>query len=90
MLQKLIRVDIGTVPRRKPTPCPLRSRFGANVAQARVAAGLTQEALAEKVGVSARYLQSLEAGEYLPPIPKLVKLNAALGLTWDGLFRGCE
>jgi len=59
------------VPRRKPTPCPLRSRFGANVAQARISAGLTQEALAEKLGVSARYLQSLEAGEYLPPIPKL-------------------
>ena len=90
MLRKSVRVDIVAVPKRKPAPCPLRSRFGSNVAEARLAVGLTQEGLAEKVGVSARYLQSIEAGEYLPPIPKLAKLRAALNLTWDDLFRGCE
>lgn len=78
------------MPKRKPAPCPLRSQFGSNVAQARLAAKLTQEALAEQLGVSARYLQSIEAGEYLPPLPKLAKLRGALGLSWEALFRSCE
>ena len=55
------------MPLRKPKCCPHRMRFGKNVARLRARWSLTQEKLAEKAGVSARYLQSIEAGEYLPP-----------------------
>ena len=43
---------------------------------------MTQEALAEKVGISVRYTQSIEAGEYWPALPTLLKLRKALGASW--------
>jgi DNA-binding XRE family transcriptional regulator len=60
------------------------------VAGLRARRELTQERLAEKVGVSARYVQSLEAGEYFPSLPTLVKLKTALRCDWNELFDGCE
>jgi len=78
-----------TVPSKKPAPCSLRSQFGRNVTQFRTAKGLTQEGLAEAVALSVRYTQSLEAGEYFPSLPTLVKLRKTLGVSWDDLFRGC-
>lgn len=56
----------------------------------RVRRDLTQEALAEKVGVSARYIQNIEAGEYFPSLPTLVRLRAALRCDWNELFAGCD
>lgn len=38
---------------------------------------------------SVRYTQSLEAGEYFPTLPTLVKLRQGLGANWDELFEGC-
>jgi len=52
--------------------------------------GLTQEKLAEKLGVSARYIQSLEAGEYFPSLPKLVALKSILDCSWNRLLDGCD
>lgn len=63
----------------KLTPCPLRIQFGKNVLRLRREKGFTQEALAEKVGLSTRYTQSIEAGEYFPALPTLAKLRTALG-----------
>jgi len=77
------------VPSQKPPPCPLRTQFGKNVLRLRRERGLTQEALAEKVGLSTRYTQSIEAGEYFPALPTLAKLREALGASWEELFRGC-
>jgi transcriptional regulator with XRE-family HTH domain len=51
---------------------------------------LTQEGLAEKVGVSARYIQNVEAGENFPSLPTLVRLRAALRCSWEELFAGCN
>jgi len=51
---------------------------------------LTQEKLAEKANLSARYIQSLEAGEYFPSLGTLVRLRAALRCEWEELFKGCE
>lgn len=76
------------MPSKKPAPCPLRSRFGKNVAAMRIAAGITQEQLAEKVALSTRYLQSVEAGEYFPPLATLARLKAVLNCTWEELFEG--
>jgi transcriptional regulator with XRE-family HTH domain len=78
------------MPSRKPDVCPLRKRFGRNVARLRSRRNLTQEQLAENVGVSPRYLQSVEAGEYYPSLPTLARLRAALRCDWNELFGGCE
>jgi transcriptional regulator with XRE-family HTH domain len=51
---------------------------------------LTQEKLAEKAGVSARYIQSVEAGEYFPSLPTLARLKSALRCDWEGLLGGCD
>jgi len=78
------------MPARKPESCPHRTRFGANVVSLRERRKLTQEKLAEKVGVSARYIQSVEAGEYFPSLPTLVRLRSALRCDWADIFAGCE
>ena len=78
------------MPARKPKSCPHRTRFGKNVVRLRERRKLTQEELAEKAGVSARYLQSIEAGEYFPTLPTLARLKSALRCDWNDLFGGCE
>ena len=40
--------------------------------------------------VSARYIQSLEAGEYFPSLPKLVRLKSVFKCSWNRLFDDCE
>jgi DNA-binding XRE family transcriptional regulator len=81
--------DDSAMPVRKPESCPHRKRLGKNVASLRTRQGLTQEELAEKIGVSPRYMQSVEAGEYFPSLPTLARLCAALRCDWNELFSGC-
>jgi transcriptional regulator with XRE-family HTH domain len=78
------------MPARKPKSSPQRMRFGKNIAALRGRRNLTQEKLAEKAGVSARYVQSVEAGEYFPSLPTLARLKSALRCDWEGLFGGCD
>ena len=85
----IIEDDYG-VPSQKPKPCLHRTKFGGNIAALRERKKLTQEQLAEKIGVSTRYVQSLEAGEYFPSLPKLVKLKSVLRCGWNEIFDGCE
>ncbi len=47
----------------------------------RTARGLTQAALAKKVGVSREYVARLETGHHDPPLSTLTKLARALGVT---------
>jgi len=75
---------------RKPESCPHRKRLGKNVAALRARRDLTQEGLAEKVGVSARYIQNVEAGDNFPSLPTLVRLHAVLRCDWNDLFAGCD
>lgn len=82
--------SIADVPTRKPVSCPARTRFGKNVADLRRRQALTQEGLAEAVELSVRYIQSLEAGEYFPALPTLVRLRQNLSASWDELFAGCD
>ena len=77
-----------SVPSQKPAPNQHRSTFGRNVNRLRAAKGLTQEKLAEKASLSARYVQSIEAGEYFPSLPALVKLKSTLKVSWDEMFAG--
>jgi transcriptional regulator with XRE-family HTH domain len=73
---------------KKPARSPLRTRFGKNVSKLRYGRGLSQEQLAEKVDVSVRYVQSIEAGEYWPSLPTLSLLKKALKCSWDELLAG--
>ncbi|HXT38012.1 MAG TPA: tetratricopeptide repeat protein, partial [Chloroflexota bacterium] len=54
--------------------------FGDRLKEYRLAAGLTQEALAERAGVSARNIQNLERGENKPLKDTARRLAEALGL----------
>jgi DNA-binding XRE family transcriptional regulator len=82
--------DDYVVPSQKPKSCEHRAKLGENIAALRARRKLTQEKLAEKTGVSARYIQSLEAGEYFPSLPKLVKLKLVLRCGWNEIFDGCD
>ena len=62
--------------------------FGALLRQLRLAAGLTQEALAERAGVSAKAVSDLERGPSRSPrLATVALLAAALGLDPAGRAR---
>ncbi len=62
--------------------------LGANLKQARLARGLTQEKLAEHMDVEARTIQMFEAGDRNISVPKLVRLQAILSCSWERLLPG--
>ena len=68
--------------------------FGALLRQHRLTAGLTQEALAERAGISTRGVQDLERGVRRAPRAETVRLLAeALGLdaeSWSTLIRAAH
>jgi DNA-binding XRE family transcriptional regulator len=84
-----LRDDLA-MPVRKPKSNSQRKRFGKNIATLRTRRNLTQEKLAEKAGLSARYIQSVEAGEYFPSLPTLARLKSTLRSDWNELFGGCD
>lgn len=59
----------------------MRRVVGENVRRARLAAGLTQEQLAERSGFSQQYLSGLEQGKRNPTIVGLYELAMALGVS---------
>lgn len=56
---------------------------GDRIKRRRKAAGLTQEALAEQIGLSKNHLSNIERGRYLPTIETLLMICDALGQTPD-------
>lgn len=58
----------------------MRKLVGRNAARLRDAAGLTQEALAERAGMSQQYISDLERGKCNPTIVTLYELAQALGV----------
>ncbi len=59
----------------------MRKLVGRNAARLRGAAGLTQERLAEKSGLSQQYISDLERGLCNPTIVTLYELATALGVS---------
>ena len=59
---------------------------GGNVRRLRVARKLTQEALAELVGVNPRTVQKIEAGKLNILATTLERLKVALKCDWDELM----
>ena len=53
---------------------------------ARAALGLTQQDLAEAVGVTRQTIVAIERGDYTPTIKLCVEICKALGKTLDELF----
>ena len=62
--------------------------MGRNVAmkQARAEAGLSQQELADKLGVSRQTINAIEKGDYNPTIKLCVGICRVLGLTLNDLF----
>ena len=60
--------------------------MGGNVRRLRVARKLTQEALAELVGVNPRTVQKIEAGKLNVLATTLERLKVALKCDWDELM----
>lgn len=56
------------------------------IAQARLAAGLTQAQLAERAGVGASSLGHWECGERIPKLASLRRIAAALEIPWQDLL----
>jgi transcriptional regulator with XRE-family HTH domain len=57
--------------------------FGPLLRQYRIAAGLTQEALAERTGLGVRSIQHLEGGAHLPHRETVGRLIKGLGITGE-------
>lgn len=74
----------------KPYPKTVLHAFGKNVARLRSEAGLTQEALAEKIDLNSRHLQKIEAGSVAPSFGSLYNLQKQLGVSWQDLLAGLE
>ena len=71
-----------------PDPVPLL--FGRQVRRRREAAGLSQEELAERTGVSRNYVGMIERGETNPTLLVLHDLASALGVSMGTLVRDLE
>jgi transcriptional regulator with XRE-family HTH domain len=59
----------------------MRKLVGRNAARLRDEAGLTQEALAERSGLTQQYISDLERGKCNPTIVTLYELAQALGVS---------
>lgn len=60
--------------------------LGKRVKQLRLAKGMTQEKLAEKIERSAKYIQFIEAGNRRPSLETLYRLASCLGVKVGDLF----
>jgi transcriptional regulator with XRE-family HTH domain len=65
----------------------LNKQIGARCRQARVASGLTQEKLAEKLNVSTQYLSDMERGVVGLSLLTLTDLSNQLSVTTDFLLK---
>ena len=54
--------------------------------EARIRAGLSQQELADKLGVSRQTINAIEKGDYNPTFRLCVGICRALGLTLNDLF----
>ncbi len=62
--------------------------IGQRIAKRRIQAGLKQNTLAEKIGISNNYLSSIERGKEKPSLEIIVNICNALQVTPDYLLMG--
>ena len=63
----------------------MRALVGENIRRARLAAGMTQEELAERSGFSQQYISGLERGKRNPTVVSVFELAQALGVRHEEL-----
>ena len=68
-------------------PAGIPERLGKAIARERTARGLTQEQLAEIIGVEQETVSRFERGATLPPLPRLIQLADFFGVPLDALLR---
>ena len=61
------------------------AELGANIRRERIARDLTQEQLAELVDLNIRTLQKIEAGETNLLLTTVIRIQRALGCSWEKL-----
>lgn len=64
-----------------------RQLIGKRIKSLREAAKMSQEKLAEKVGISHKYLSSIERGKENPTLETFIRLAEALNVETSELFR---
>ena len=64
--------------------------IGSNVKRARLQAGLTQECLAELVGIHWKTLSGIERGLYPVGVTSFTRISQHLEVTADSLLQGVE
>ena len=70
----------------RPEEPTLRELFGRRIQLLRKSRGLTQEGLAEKVGISIDFLSLIERGRNSPSFDNLEQFGRAFGLPVSDLF----
>lgn len=60
--------------------------LGKNLKEYRLDCGMTQEILAEKVGIHPTYVGKLESGKNNPSVKLLFKVSRALGVKLSDIF----
>lgn len=68
----------------------LNTAIGSRIQQARKAAGFTQLAFAEKIGVSTQYISDLERGIVGASVPTIIKICDRLNVPTDYILRGFD
>jgi transcriptional regulator with XRE-family HTH domain len=64
--------------------------FAANLRRARLAAGLSQEALAQRADLNLGHVSRIERSEREPGVRSVAKLAQALGISASVLFEGID
>ena len=60
-----------------------KDSIGSAIKNARLKSGITQETLAEKIGLSVTHLQHIESEHRMPSVPLLIKIKTVLGMSVD-------
>lgn len=64
--------------------------LGSRIQKIRKAKGLSQEELAERVGLSSKYISSIERGNENPTLDTFIKLSSAMDVSIAELFNYSE
>jgi transcriptional regulator with XRE-family HTH domain len=64
----------------------LKESIGARLKEIRGKKGITQEKLSEAIGISSKYLSSIERGKENPTLNTLIRLSTALSIEFEELF----
>jgi transcriptional regulator with XRE-family HTH domain len=64
----------------------VKELIGARIKELRRSKGMSQEALAEKTGISSKYISSIERGKENPTLDTFIKLADALNIELSEVF----